>query len=150
MVKNIIYIFSFFLLLFLLLISLVANGWLGRYEAPGEVTPISQPLDVLEKRVTDQLLAKEKLNIEDPKMILFGDLHVHTTYSSDAFMVSLPMMAGEGTHPPADACDFARFCSSLDFWANTDHAEDLTQQDWQEIKDSVRQCNKAGRSILVS
>ena len=69
---------------------------------------------------------------------------------SDAFMVSLPMMAGEGTHPPADACDFARFCSSLDFWANTDHAEDLTQQDWQEIKDSVRQCNKAGRSIFIS
>ena len=144
MVKNLIYIFSFFFLIFTLFITLVTNGWLGRYEAPGEVTLISQPLDVLQKRVTDQLLIKEELGIKDPKMILFGDLHVHTTYSNDAFMLSLPMMSGEGTHPPADACNFARFCSSLDFWANTDHAEDLTQQDWQEIKDSVRQCNEAG------
>ena len=144
MVKNLIYIFSFFLLIFTLFVTLVTNGWLGRYEAPGEVTLISQPLDVLQKRVTDQLLIKEELGIKDPKMILFGDLHVHTTYSNDAFMLSLPMMSGEGTHPPADACNFARFCSSLDFWANTDHAEDLTQQDWQEIKDSVRQCNEAG------
>ncbi len=144
MVKNLIYIFSFFLLIFTLFVTLVTNGWLGRYEAPGEVTLISQPLDVLQKRVTDQLLIKEELGIKDPKMILFGDLHVHTTYSNDAFLLSLPMMSGEGTHPPADACNFARFCSSLDFWANTDHAEDLTQQDWQEIKDSVRQCNEAG------
>ena len=144
MVKNLIYIFSFFFLIFTLFVTLVTNGWLGRYEAPGEVTLISQPLDVLQKRVTDQLLIKEELGIKDPKMILFGDLHVHTTYSNDAFMLSLPMMSGEGTHPPADACNFARFCSSLDFWANTDHAEDLTQQDWQEIKDSVRQCNEAG------
>ena len=26
-------------------------------------------------------------------------------------MRSLPMLQGEGAHPPADACDFARFCS---------------------------------------
>lgn len=75
------------------------------------------------------------------KQILFGDLHVHTTFSPDAFAISLPMLNGEGAHPPKDACDFARYCSSLDFWALTDHAEGMTPAQWQEEKDLIRQCN---------
>lgn len=73
--------------------------------------------------------------------ILFGDLHVHTTYSADAFVFSLPVFAGEGAHPPSDACDFARYCSQLDFFAYTDHAESLMQEHWEAEKDAARQCN---------
>jgi hypothetical protein len=75
------------------------------------------------------------------KSILFGDLHAHTTWSFDAFLYSLPVVGGEGAHPPADACDFARYCATLDFYALTDHAENLTPAHWEAEKESVRQCN---------
>ena len=123
-------------------VYLVALGALGSYEGPGEISDTSTPKEIVSSRIQNQLDDKNKVGINNNKLILFGDLHVHTTYSSDAFLFSLPLMAGEGTHPPADACDFARYCSALDFWSNTDHAEDLTPQDWQEIKDTVRQCNQ--------
>lgn len=75
--------------------------------------------------------------------VLFGDLHVHTTFSMDAFVWALPLMHGPGARPPADACDYARFCSALDFYAHTDHAESLTPRHWSMIKDTVRACNEA-------
>jgi len=144
MLKSITYIFVFFFLVYVLLVTLSVNGYLGRYESSGEIIDSPIPSKILEDRVISQIITKDNLLEQDNKMILFGDFHVHTTYSVDAFLLGLPMLGGEGTHPPADACNFARFCSSLDFWSINDHAESLTQEDWQETIDSVRQCNDTG------
>jgi hypothetical protein len=75
------------------------------------------------------------------KQVLFGDLHVHTTFSIDALVYSTALLGGEGAHPPADACDYARWCSAVDFFSINDHAEGLTPARWRETKQSIRQCN---------
>ena len=76
------------------------------------------------------------------KQILWGDTHVHTTYSMDAFYMSLPMMHGSrGAFPAAFACDYARFISQLDFYVLTDHAESYIPRTWKDQVDSIRQCN---------
>ena len=106
----------------------------GRHEGPGQVTRTP---------VSATAVAAREPHVEAPpgKQIMFGDLHVHTTFSADAFIRSLPMLQGEGAHPPADACDFARFCSGLDFWSINDHAESISPQHWKETKEAIRQCN---------
>ncbi|MBI3785704.1 MAG: DUF3604 domain-containing protein, partial [Deltaproteobacteria bacterium] len=114
----------------------------GQHEGPGTVTQKRLPQAVISARADAQAGVAKALAPEGaPKQILFGDLHVHTTFSADAFMRTLPMLQGEGAHPPADACDFARFCSGLDFWSINDHAEAVTPQHWSETKEAIRQCN---------
>ena len=99
----------------------------GTPHGPGRVTPKSRPQSAAGKQ------------------ILFGDMHVHTTYSVDAYRISLPLFQaqGEGPYPVGGACDFARFCAGLDFWGLTDHANSFTPQNWKDAKESVRQCNAA-------
>lgn len=99
------------------------------------------PVPLAPEHVADRVAGQKRTAPGETNRILFGDLHVHTTLSVDAFMWGLPLMGGEGVHPPADACDFARYCSQLDFYALTDHAEALNPRTWQMSKDSVRDCN---------
>ena len=91
------------------------------------------------KIVTDPRPLIDEIPIDN--QIFFGDLHVHTTFSQDAFFFSLPLLQGEGAHPPADACNFARFCSSLDFFSITDHAEGMTKEMWNQSIEATKNCN---------
>ena len=126
-----------------LALALAACG--GEHVGPGEVTEVAPPAAATAAHGARQRTAREALADRGArlpgKQILFGDLHVHTTFSPDAFVTMLPMMGGTGLHPPADACDFARFCADLDFWSINDHAEGVTPLHWGETVDSIRQCN---------
>jgi hypothetical protein len=78
---------------------------------------------------------------EGPPQILFGDLHVHSTNSVDVFVLQLPLLGGKGEAGPAAHCDFARYCSQLDFWAITDHQEGAPTWAWDESREAVQMCN---------
>jgi hypothetical protein len=118
-----------------------ASGWLGSDEAPGEIHLRARAAATTNERADVQAETARLVGASPPKQILFGDFHVHTTFSFDAFLMNMPILGGPGTHPPADACDFARFCSALDFWSINDHAENLTSDLWRKTVDSVRACN---------
>jgi len=118
----------------------------GEHEGAGEIEGAKLPGAVVQKRAGAEraraawLAGRSSVPAPD-KQILFGDLHVHTTFSADAFMMSLPIFQGEGPNPVAQACDYARYCSGLDFWSINDHAEGLTPERWAETKETIRQCN---------
>jgi len=125
-------------------VNLALFGFFGGHRGAGEPTAARIPEAVLASQDAGQRTAARARGVGSPKQILFGDLHVHTTFSTDAFLWSLPIMSGEGAHPLGDACDFARFCSGLDFWSINDHAEASSPRRWQETKEAIRQCNAVG------
>jgi hypothetical protein len=59
--------------------------------------------------------------------VYWGDIHCHTCYSD------CPAAAND-TIPPYGALLYARDSSLLDFVAITDHAEDLTDSEWADIR----------------
>ena len=118
-----------------------ALGWFGKHRAAGDVLNTQLPPQIIAQKKAAQKNIRDATRSTSKKQILFGDFHVHTTFSLDAFLFSLPMLQGRGAHPPADACDFARFCSNLDFWSLNDHAEGITLANWEDTKRSIRQCD---------
>ncbi len=119
----------------------VGMGWFGEPETAGEPVVRERSPQVRAAARAAQQRAISALSADASKQILFGDFHVHTTFSFDALMMNQPAGGGPGSLPPADACDFARFCSNLDFWSINDHAENLHARLWSETVDAVRQCN---------
>jgi hypothetical protein len=133
--------------LFLPLLLLVACDS-GEAQRNATIEGRARSTDAIAATSERQAAAREQLeaslgesSASGDKEILFGDLHAHTTWSFDGFMFSLPLLGGEGAHPPNDACDFARHCAQVDFFALTDHAESLLPELWQASKESVRECN---------
>ena len=125
----------------LIVMTLIAEGVGGHLQGRGDVHPSPRSTATMNESEAHSTTAVSEESQGNAEQILFGDLHVHTTFSGDAFAFSLPLFQGEGAHPPADACDFARFCSALDFWSINDHAESLTPRQWRETRDSIRECN---------
>jgi hypothetical protein len=123
------------------LLWLLGSGLLGHRWEQGDPVPRPRAAVLEARRADAQRIAASWAGLAEPKQILFGDLHVHTTISTDAFMMALPMSGGDGAHPVADACDFARFCSALDFWSINDHALAIGPEDWAETIEEIRQCN---------
>ncbi len=122
----------------------LGRGAFGRFDretlAPVEV---ARPAESVAAGMGVQRTAAEAVGaVSDERQILFGDLHAHTTISFDAFMLNMPLLGGTGAAPLADACDFARHCAALDFWSINDHASNITDVDWQNTIDSIRQCNE--------
>ena len=116
--------------LILALYFAVFFDFFGKPQDQGQIEEFNAPfLSPIDKKLSE-------------KTILFGDLHVHTTYSLDAFIGNLPILEGEGTHPAADACNYARFCANLDFFSINDHAEFLTRREWTDTIQSLRDCSR--------
>jgi hypothetical protein len=112
------------------------------------VSPLKTPFEAIQARIDRQTETLTEYGVESDTQILFGDTHVHTTNSTDAFLFSLPLLHGsQGAFPPSYACDYSRFVSQIDFYFLTDHAESYTPERWKDAIESIRQCNEIAQGV---
>ena len=133
-------------LLGLVSVWIAGGGGSGRIDG-ADPTPVGDRRSgaFVDGVIAEQASAAQAVSAPTERQVLFGDFHVHTTLSGDAFVMNLPLMGGAGAMSPADACDFARHCAALDFWSINDHANSLYPEDWSNTVDAIRECNaKAG------
>jgi len=130
----------------LTVLYLAGDGFFGTPLTAGEVTSERLPAALVNARDAEGSRAANALGASAQGQILFGDLHVHSSFSVDAFQLTLPLSGGDGVHPVADACDFARYCANLDFWSINDHAASLDARRWRETVHAVRQCEAVAGS----
>jgi hypothetical protein len=116
------------IVLALLFFQAVGLGWFGQEWKPAPAVSGPRP-------------ATGTVSGQAQTQVLFGDLHNHTNYSMDAYIFNTGLVKGGGVVTPADACDFARYCSALDFWSINDHAESLTPRVWSDTLSAIRDCN---------
>ncbi len=126
----------------LLCLTAILLAACGQRQDPGTVAP--HTIEQANERKAEQY---RQVADNAPGNIYFGDLHVHTTFSPDAFITAMPVNGGLGPRPPADACDFARHCAALDFWSINDHAEGISPQRWRETRDIIRACNAVASDL---
>ena len=102
------------------LLDVAGRGWLGEPVQAGMPMGDARSFEMTRDRTATDRAAAASLGVVDGSQILFGDLHVHSTFSLDAFC-SLDCRwprRGYGPFTVADACDFARHCAGLDFWSD--------------------------------
>ena len=127
--------------LLLIVTTLLLLAACGQVLDGGEIVGGASPGGVIEEKQRRQQETITSVLAAQGAQILFGDLHTHTSFSPDGFILGIPLTGGEGVRPPADACDYARYCSAVDFWGISDHAEGVTPRLWAETRASIRQCN---------
>jgi hypothetical protein len=119
------------------------NGGRGVFPPEGNAVAAARPAGALRAAAQRQASRRAQVGRAEASQVLFGDLHVHTVFSADAHLQSVRIRDRASPNPPADACDFARFCSQLDFWSINDHAESLTPALWSQTVEAIRECNAA-------
>lgn len=148
MLKRALIALGLFVVFALVGVYAAGHGWLGADGTAGTPTEVVRPATAHRANATQQGAVARELGVMGPrdagKQILFGDFHVHTSFSADAFMLGMPLTGGTGSHTVSDACDFARFCSDLDFWSINDHAESSTPRRWRETIEAIGRCDAVG------